>query len=301
MLVSRWAFSCRSTTRRRGGQAAAAALVMALAAGTASAGIGDAQTCDQAGAATEARLSLPPGLLRAIGRVESGRRDPITGSVAPWPWTINANGQGRFFGDAGSAAAAVRAVQASGTASVDIGCYQVNLMHHPLAFPRVEDGFDPAINAAYAGAFLQALRQRHGNWEAAVAAYHSATTERGEAYRTRVYAAWNPGASAVPLPPPRQIGPVVIRIAGPDLSAVDSVIRVWTPSRPGAAPARIAMPAPILIAPAMGGPMMVAQVLEAAPADAISPAVASAGGLPIGAMLPAALVVPAEKTPLPTP
>ena len=225
---------------------------MAVVAGTASAGIDDTLACAQAGAETETRLTLPPGLLRAIGRVESGRRDPITGRFAAWPWTINANGQGHFFGDAATAAAAVRALQASGTASVDVGCFQVNLLHHPLAFARVEDGFDPATNAAYAGAFLQALRQRHGSWEAAVAAYHSATTERGEAYRMRVYATWNPGA--LPVPAPHQLGPVVIRIAGPDLSAPDSVIRVWTPSNPGAALARVAMPAPIAVAP-----MMVAQ------------------------------------------
>ena len=210
----------------------------------------EAGTCDQAGARAEADLNLPPGLLRAIGRVESGRRDPATGVFAPWPWAINAAGQGRFFANAASAAAAVRTLQAAGTASIDVGCFQVNLFHHPLAFRQVEDGFDPATNAAYAGAFLQSLRQRLGSWEAAVAAYHSATAERGEAYRARVFAAWNPsGAAALPAravapAPTRRTGPVVIRISGPDLSALDAVIRVSTPSRPGTGPARVAMPPP---------------------------------------------------------
>ena len=262
-------------------RALASALAMVLAAGSASAGTGDALACDQAGAATEASLGLPPGLLRAIGRVESGRRDPVSGAVAPWPWTINANGQGRYFADAASAATAVRTLQASGTVSVDIGCFQVNVMHHPLAFARIEDGFEPALNAAYAGAFLHSLRQRQGNWEAAVAAYHSATAERGEAYRLRVYAAWNPasgdrGISAAALAPARQAGPVVIRIAGPDLSGPDSVIRIWTPSVPGAAPARIAMPA--------------------APEPAMRVAGGTAAGLPLAAMLPAALAASAQET-----
>lgn len=211
-------------------------------------------TCDQAGARTEADLNLPPGLLRAIGRVESGRRDPATGVFAPWPWTINAAGQGRFFTDAASAAAAVRTPQAAGTASIDIGCFQVNLFHHLRAFRQLEEGFDPAANAAYAGAFLRSLHQRLGSWEAAVAAYHSATTERGDAYRARVFAAWNPSGAALPVPraaapaPSRRVGPVVIRISGPDLSAPEAAIRVWTPSRPGTGPARVAMPAPTVAA-----------------------------------------------------
>ena len=215
----------------------------------------DSRACDQAGQQVETAMQLPTGLLRAIGRVESGRRDPVSGTVGPWPWTINANGQGRFFADAAGAAAAVRTLQTAGTTSVDVGCFQVNLMHHPLAFRRIEDGFDPAANATYAGAFLQSLRQRLGNWEAAVAAYHSATTERGEAYRARVFAAWNPAAPRLPAAsaalaaPPRRPGPVVIRIAGPDLSGPDAAIRVWTPARAGAAPSLVAMPLPPLALP----------------------------------------------------
>ena len=211
-----------------------------------------ASVCDAAGAQAEAAFQLPAGLLRAIGRVESGRRDPATGAFAPWPFTINANGQGRFFDDAASAAAAVRGLQAGGTASIDVGCFQVNLMHHPLAFARLEDGFDPAANAAYAATFLSALRQRLGSWEGAVAAYHSATPDRGEAYRARVFAAWHPGgavSATVPAAAPpqgvRRVTPLVIRISGPDLSGPQSPIRVWAPSRPGTGAALVAMPAPI--------------------------------------------------------
>lgn len=224
-----------------------------------------ALSCDDAGAQAEAALQLPTGLLRAIGRVESGRRDPATGAFAPWPYTINANGQGRFFDDAASAAAAVRSLQAAGTASIDVGCFQVNLMHHPLAFARLEDGFEPAANAAYAAAFLASLRQRLGHWEGAVAAYHSATPERGEAYRARVFAAWNPAGAllgtvqAAALPAgPRRVTPMVIRISGPDLSGPQSPIRVWSPSRPGTGAALVAMPAP-------------AAEAVAAPADSATP------------------------------
>ena len=45
-------------------------------------------------------LALVPGdpaVLGAIGTVESGRRDPASGTLTPWPWTVNAEGQGRYF------------------------------------------------------------------------------------------------------------------------------------------------------------------------------------------------------------
>lgn len=215
-----------------------------------SAATADPASCDQHGAVAEAALQIPSGLLRAIGRVESGRRNPATGGFTPWPWTINANGQGRFFNDSASAAEAVRALQAAGTASIDVGCFQVNLMHHPYAFRSVEEAFQPAANATYAAAYLTGLRQKLGGWEQAVAAYHSATPERGEPYRARVYAAWGQGGSSLAAATPgaaavaaSRSGPLVIRISGPELGGPDSEIKVWTPSRPGTAPAMVGMPA----------------------------------------------------------
>lgn len=201
-----------------------------------------AAICDQVGARAETASQLPEGLLRAIGRVESGRRT-AQGGFAPWPWTLNANGQGRYFETLAEAAAAARGLQAAGIHSIDTGCFQVNLQHHPLAFRTVEDALDPSANATYAAAFLKALRARLGSWEAAVAAYHSATTERGEPYRARVYAAWHNRPSTAAIAAPRPIGPVVIRISGPDISAGGGPVRVWTPSAPGTAPARLAIPA----------------------------------------------------------
>src|SRR3712207_7129818 len=45
----------------------------------------------------EREAGLPPRLLGAIARVESGRRDAATGRSEAWPWTINAEGRGSFF------------------------------------------------------------------------------------------------------------------------------------------------------------------------------------------------------------
>ena len=128
-------------------------------------------------------------LMAAIARVESGRPD-APGVIHPWPWTINAEGAGQYFATKDAALAAVRALQARSVRSIDVGCMQVNLHHHPTAFATLEQAFDPATNAAYAARFLNALYARTGDWTRATAQYHSATPELGEAYQRRVAAAW---------------------------------------------------------------------------------------------------------------
>ncbi len=148
------------------------------------------QLCRQAILAAEREHRLPTALLHAIARVESGRPDPRTGAGASWPWTINAQGQGRFFETKEAAIAAVRALQARGITVIDVGCLQVNLHHHPRAFASLDEAFDPAANARYAGLFLSRLHQATRNWERAAAHYHSQTPERAEAYRLKVLAAW---------------------------------------------------------------------------------------------------------------
>jgi hypothetical protein len=146
--------------------------------------------CRQAIQAAEREHRTSPGLLLAIGRVESGRADPRTGAFTPWPWTINAEGQGRHFESREEAIAAVQALQARGVRVIDVGCMQVNLHHHPQAFADLEQAFDPAANARYAALFLRRLHAARGDWELAAAHYHSATPERGDAYRLKVLAQW---------------------------------------------------------------------------------------------------------------
>lgn len=191
-----------------------------------------AQPCEAAGAAAERRHEVPEGLLRAIGRVESGRRDPASGQVAAWPWTINAEGRGRVFDSAADALAAAEALRRGGTGSIDVGCYQVNLLHHPGAFASLEEGFDPERNADYAARFLKALRGRTGSWDDAVAAYHSASPERGVPYRDRVLAAWQRGGGAPALPAAAAVTPV-LRVVSWSAPAGGGAMRVWSPSAPG--------------------------------------------------------------------
>ena len=200
-----------------------------------------AQSCDVAGEEAERRYELPSGLLRAIGRVESGRRDPSTGKTAPWPWTINAEGRGKLFESLPEALAGTRALQQARIASIDVGCFQINLVHHPAAFTTLEDGFDPARNADYAARFLLQLRGKTGNWDAAVAAYHSATPERGVPYRERVMAVLAregglDAAGALPAATVAVPAPFVVRMVtwNATMGAPQGGgMRVWTPSSPG--------------------------------------------------------------------
>lgn len=158
----------------------------------------DPSPCFQAAATAELEEGLPSGLLAAIGRVESGRWNSRTSRVEPWPWTVNAAGAGRYHPILQDALADVAREQAAGVRSVDVGCFQVNLLHHPTAFANLNEAFDPLANARYAARFLNALRTRTGAWDLAVAQYHSASPGIGELYRQRVMATWQGGILPTP-------------------------------------------------------------------------------------------------------
>ena len=152
-----------------------------------------ATLCETAVTTAEYVNRLPPRLLGAISLTETGRTDPTTGRIRPWPWSINAEGTSQFFATKQEAIAAVRALQARGVRSIDVGCLQVNLMHHPDAFASLEEAFDPRGNATYAARFLNSLYADSKDWASAIAAYHSETPALGDAYRVLVMARWRNG------------------------------------------------------------------------------------------------------------
>ncbi len=173
------------------------------------AGPPDAALCGEAIGRWENLAHLPQRMLAAIGVVESGRIDPQSRRVEPWPWSINVAGVDHVFENAADAIAAVRSAQRAGVQSIDVGCMQINLLHHPSAFNSLEEAFDPAANVAYATAFLLQLKAQTGSWGPAVAAYHSSTPAIGAVYSRRIALVW-PLAShyGLPLPVP-QAAPVV--------------------------------------------------------------------------------------------
>jgi len=127
--------------------------------------------CLSAILAAQERYDIPGNLLLAVGLQEAGMKR--AGELTVWPWTVNAAGDGRMFRTPDEAKAWVRARQAAGVDSIDVGCMQVNLRWHPDAFVSLDQAFDPVANVDYAARFLKGLYARTGNWLKAAGSYHS--------------------------------------------------------------------------------------------------------------------------------
>jgi Transglycosylase SLT domain len=141
-------------------------------------------------AKTEAAAHIPSQLLTAISKVESGRWDATTAANLAWPWTVTAEGEGRYLPTKAAAIAEVKRLRAAGVRNIDVGCMQVNLQYHPDAFDSLEQAFDPAENVAYAAQFLLELKTEQQSWIKAVGSYHSRTPGNFTRYRAKVFAAW---------------------------------------------------------------------------------------------------------------
>ena len=146
--------------------------------------------CREQTARIERQEKLPGQLLSAIALAESGRWQEQRGETLAWPWTVYAQGRGRYYADKAHAIAAVRQLRAKGVRNIDVGCMQVNLMHHRDAFASLDAAFDPAVNVAYAARFVRDLHREVRSWSRAIAFYHSRTREKYLPYRRKVNRLW---------------------------------------------------------------------------------------------------------------
>ena len=133
---------------------------------------------------------LPPYILTAISKVESGRWSDDAAEMVAWPWTVRAEGHGQYLPNKQAAIREVERLRAKGIESIDVGCMQVNLLHHPRAFKDLEAAFDPAANIAYAAGFLSRLQASLHSWPKAIGRYHSSSIEFSGSYRFKVLRAW---------------------------------------------------------------------------------------------------------------
>ncbi|WP_171097850.1 transglycosylase SLT domain-containing protein [Ruegeria sp. HKCCD7255] len=145
--------------------------------------VAQASICDQAARHAAQAERVPLDILRAITRVETGRAKD--GQLIPWPWAVNVEGQGYWFGSEAEAKAYVFKIFKSGTRSFDVGCFQINYRWHGNAFRSIDAMFDPHENAEYAARFLKQLYAELGSWPAAAGAYHSRTPDLAQAYTSR--------------------------------------------------------------------------------------------------------------------
>lgn len=161
------------------------------------------EICARATAAAERELKIPAHLLGAIALAETGRWDDVRRASFAWPWTVMAEGKGRYYDSKAEAVAAVRKLVARGKTNIDVGCMQVNLYYHGGAFANLEEAFDPSANAAYAGTYLRNLFGAAGSWTQAAAYYHSMTPELSDDYKKKVVGLWRETrrmAAATPAP-----------------------------------------------------------------------------------------------------
>lgn len=145
--------------------------------------------CRQAVAQVEGGDEMPEHMLSAIALVESGRWHKESEEILAWPWTITAEGRGRYLPSKAAALAEIEVLKAKGVSNIDVGCMQINLLHHPKAFEDMDAALDPASNVAYAAQLLRSLRQQRGSWTRAVGDYHSTTPSRSGPYRVKVFQA----------------------------------------------------------------------------------------------------------------
>jgi hypothetical protein len=279
------------------------------------------EQCRTAIAAAERGHGVPPQLLAAIGRVESGRRDPGTGMWGAWPWTINAEGQGSYFDSKTEAIQAVEALRARGVRSIDVGCMQVNLMHHPAAFPNLDMAFEPAVNADYAARFLVQLYGQAGDWTKATANYHSANPDEGGPYAAKVTSIWPEEQRKAGIAPPMPLGPgrpgsfasAVPPFSGhqpPRLFAMAGMPPVMMPpgttplgmTSPGTLSSRTVSPGTTAIGPASAGSLFAQRAPPPGRGLEFYRATPINVNVPIGAMVRLPNRLPARQTvPAPTP
>lgn len=142
-----------------------------------------ADVCEWAAGQAARETGVPLDILGALTLTETGRR--IEGSVRPWAWSANAEGEGTWFDDPQSAVAFAQDRVAQGRTNLDIGCFQLNYRWHGDGFASVAQMFDPLENARYAARFVRQLYAETGDWRAAAGAFHSRTRVNAERYLQR--------------------------------------------------------------------------------------------------------------------
>lgn len=145
------------------------------------------ELCQIAVDKAEKNYQIKSNLLQTIASVESGRWNAQAGRRVAWPWTVHANGKGKYYKSKEEAIAAVKNLQQKGITNIDVGCMQINLKYHGDAFANLEEAFDPEKNVAYSAKFLRQLYKRNKqNWTKTAMQYHSRNLRKGTNYKNRL-------------------------------------------------------------------------------------------------------------------
>lgn len=214
------------------------AVLLSLLPAICEAALETALLCDRAAAHAAKKTGVPVNILRALARTETGRS--LQGQFAPWPWTVNLEGEGRWFGSKDEAHSFAVTGHSEGSRSFDVGCFQINYKWHGASFSSIDAMFDPKTNAVYAARFLRDLFSETGNWSDAAAAYHSRTPSFATKYKARfdrILAQMTPEQNGLLVDPVS--GPTVARNSYPFLVREDNAVRrlgSLVPTRAGKRP-----------------------------------------------------------------
>ena len=151
----------------------------------------DSLLCLKEAVRQENRERIQTNLLSAIALVESGRFSKKYPSGVSWPWTVTAEGKGKFYASKEEAVKAIQELQKQGIENIDVGCMQINLKYHPEAFDSIEEALDPKKNVAYAADFLKRNYQETKSWGEAATRYHSKTVHKAFRYEDKLLETWN--------------------------------------------------------------------------------------------------------------
>lgn len=123
----------------------------------------------------EQQFNIPKDMLAAIGKVESGKYSRYRKQTEAWPWTVYAQGKGRFFQTKLQAQQYIQSLLDQGEKNIDIGCMQINWKHHHEKFESIAHMLDPRQNVHYAGRLLLHHYHKTRDWMKAAGNYHSVT------------------------------------------------------------------------------------------------------------------------------
>lgn len=134
----------------------------------------------------EKKYNIPKDTLYSISLQETKKKHKKLNIQLVWPWTVNVAGVGYHFDTKDEAIKFTQKKQEEGINSIDVGCMQINLKHHPDAFTSLEQAFSPRRNVAYGAKHLKEKYNANGNWEKAIGHYHSYDKSRSRKYYQNV-------------------------------------------------------------------------------------------------------------------
>lgn len=148
----------------------------------------ESQKCSNIFSYFEKRHNIPQDTLYSISLRETQKAHSKHKIGITWPWTVTVNpsGKGYHFKTKTEAIKFAKEQLKIGKKSIDVGCMQINLKYHPDAFDSVEQALSPQNNVAYGAKFLKEKYKQHGDWQKAIGAYHSSSSDKASIYNAMV-------------------------------------------------------------------------------------------------------------------